>query len=398
MKIRAIETYKVVLPFRFSFGHSLASRSSSTNLLVKVILDDGTYGVGESVPRDYVTGENVDTAESKVRLNYAPRILAQNLDMEKSEDVKDYLKKEFYEHKLHRNAEGASWCAFEMAVLDACAQAIKAPLTQLLGSVTTKAIRYGGVVPFSNKKALLVLLLFYKLYGFETVKIKVGKNLEDDIACVRLTRQIMGPKAIIRLDANCAWTVSETIKANKALAPFNIASIEQPIMANDFHGLKELQSYLDVELIVDESLCTIEQAEYLALHKLCSGFNVRISKVGGLLPALEITEIAINNGIKVHLGAQVGESGILSSAARLFAALHAPFSNYEGSANKFLLAQDITHEDLTWKKGGYGDFSYCKQIYGLGVSLIENRLTKLSVDKGLIQQQIIPNKILSEIS
>ena len=50
MNIKAIETFSVTLPFRFAFGHNLAARAESTNLFVRVTLDDGTQGYGEGVP------------------------------------------------------------------------------------------------------------------------------------------------------------------------------------------------------------------------------------------------------------------------------------------------------------------------------------------------------------
>ncbi len=67
MKIISIKAFAIKLPFRFSFGHSLASRNSSLNVVVKVDLEDEStgrrvVGWGESVTRDYVTGETTEGA------------------------------------------------------------------------------------------------------------------------------------------------------------------------------------------------------------------------------------------------------------------------------------------------------------------------------------------------
>ncbi len=64
IKIADIHVSTVVLPFRFAFKHSLASRSFSTNVIVRVTLEDTltgatVFGLGESVPRKYVTGGNL---------------------------------------------------------------------------------------------------------------------------------------------------------------------------------------------------------------------------------------------------------------------------------------------------------------------------------------------------
>ena len=64
-RVMRIEVLTARLPFRFSFGHALAARRESTNVYVKLTLDDGTIGFGEGVPREYVTGETVESAVAR---------------------------------------------------------------------------------------------------------------------------------------------------------------------------------------------------------------------------------------------------------------------------------------------------------------------------------------------
>ncbi|MBX9568754.1 MAG: dipeptide epimerase [Candidatus Obscuribacterales bacterium] len=371
MKIRSLETFKITLPFRFSFGHSLASRSESQNLLVKITLDNGITGWGEGVPRDYVTGETIDNAEENVLLRYSPEIIGLRLD-NPFELIKN-LKSAFERLGLRKTANGASWCAVELAIMDAASKLVSKPVYALLGEQKQKSIRYGGVVPFGKKKALNAVLWFYKLYGFQTVKIKVGaEDLQEDVEKLRIARSVMGDKCILRVDANCAWTVEQTMRASELFKPFNISSIEQPLPADDWDGLQKLSKEISEDILVDESLCTLEQAEQLAKDKICNAFNIRISKAGGLLAAQEMVEIAKANGLRIHLGAQVGESAILSAAARHFASTYDPFENYEGSANGFLLKKDICKENLTAGLGGQGSFSYARKNFGLGINVQDN--------------------------
>jgi L-alanine-DL-glutamate epimerase-like enolase superfamily enzyme len=70
-----IDVLTVELPFRFSFGHALAERSSSTNVLVRLALADGSVGWGEGVPREYVTGETVDGATAALAERRGPALL-----------------------------------------------------------------------------------------------------------------------------------------------------------------------------------------------------------------------------------------------------------------------------------------------------------------------------------
>lgn len=368
MKIASIETFKVDLPFRFSFKHSLASRAHSENLIARVTTDEGVTGYGECVPRDYVTGEHLEQAAANIHRLYKPHLLG--MDLSDATMAYTLLSRHFDDLHIGEKLQGASWCALELAILDALARSHRAYCLDILGKRTQQRIRYGGVVPFGGKQALTAVLWFYKLYGFETVKIKVGTDLAEDTARVRLARQIMGPKAVIRVDANCAWTGSQTVAAAEAFRPYTVASIEQPVKADDYQGLRQIADNIGDEIVVDESLCTVDQAQRLADERLCGAFNIRLSKVGGFNGASRMVSIAKRANLRCHLGAQVGETGILSAAARAFGMLNDRFENYEGSANSFLLKRDITRENLTASPGGWGDLSYaCRQHIGWGLTV-----------------------------
>lgn len=377
MKIVAIDTFKVLLPFRFSFKHSLAARAESENLIVRVKTDNGITGYGEAVPRDYVTGEHIEQASSNIHRLYKSQLLGLQLD----DPLACYgqLNQLFDQLAIGTKLQGASWSAVELAVLDALGQAQGKFTLDVLGSRKQERIRYGGVVPFGSKKGLQAILWFYKLLGFETVKIKVGTGLADDLFKVQMARKIMGPDAIVRVDANCAWTAAQTIEAANAFRPYKIASIEQPVPADDYAGLKQIVSSIEDEIVVDESLCTVEQAERLAAEKLCRAFNIRLSKVGGFCGASRMVAIAKRANLRCHLGAQVGETGILSAAARAFAMLNDKFENYEGSANFFLLKRDITREGLNAGLGGWGDLTYAsRKTSGWGLTVDTSTLVPAS--------------------
>jgi muconate cycloisomerase len=376
MKIKAIETFSVKLPFRFAFGHSLATRCDSTNLIVRVTLEDGTQGHGEGIPRQYVTGEVIEQAERTVQNEYVQRFIG--LEIDDLQLLKRVLQANFYDLKLHKQPNGASWCALELAILDAACQAHQIHASQALAPVISPRIRYGGVIPFGGKRAVTGMLAAYKLLGFATVKIKVGKDLDEDLQAVALARRIMGDAVTLRVDANCAWNLESTLRAAEAFRPYRVASYEQPVPADRLDWLQRITNALPEQVLADESLCTIEQAQHLAAQRICSAFNVRISKVGGLLAAGEIVAIAAQHGIACHLGAQVGESGILSAAARVFAACNKPFANYEGSMNRVLLKRDVVSENLTVGWGGYADLGYARsQRFGFGFSISAGTLESL---------------------
>src|SRR5437763_3057703 len=111
MNIDAIDAFTINLPFRFAFKHSLAERSSSTNLFVRVTLNDGTVGYGESIPRDYVTGETIDGAREDVTKRFAPQFIG--ADVSDPSAIVSMLKEKFRELGLESEQRGAAWCALE---------------------------------------------------------------------------------------------------------------------------------------------------------------------------------------------------------------------------------------------------------------------------------------------
>lgn len=387
IRISDIQVSTVLLPFRFAFKHSLASRSFSNNVIVRVTLENTTtgatvFGLGESVPREYVTGETCQSAIEEISGNFAPAFLNQNLADEKKpvDSVSRLIDQVAASLNVYGRRVGASFCALELALLDAAAKIEGVSLCKWLaaknGRNAADFINYGGVIPFGKRNTLAALLYFYKFYGYKTVKLKVGDDPELDLFTVRKARELLGNSIVLRVDANCAWDFDHTVEFANRVQAFNIASIEQPVPFDRLDELVELTKVLKPEIVVDESLCTVQEAENLAATRACGGFNIRISKVGGLMAAQKIIDIAQRHGINVHLGAQVGESGILTAAGRALACANLPFANYEGAANFFLLKEDLTKENMT---AGFGGKGKMPNGHGIGVTANESNLTRFEI-------------------
>jgi L-Ala-D/L-Glu epimerase len=379
MRITALNFLAVRLPFRFAFKHSLAERSFSHNIIARAVIESGgkTYvGIGEGVPRDYVTGETVEEGLYKLRTRYANYFVGKTIESKR--ELLEAIDRGFENAGLESSAGGAAWCALELAILDSFSKSTGTQLTEILGGAkrafVEHGITYGGVIPFGGERTVRTLLWLYKLAGFQTVKLKVGRDFDTELKKIGLARKILGPAAKLRIDPNCAWNCEETIRFAELSRKYGLSSIEQPVPADDWQGLKEITDSIPEQVVADESLCTLLQAKNLAKDGICSGFNIRLSKVGGMLPALKIAEIAHRHGIACHLGAQVGESGILSAAGRTFAAISGPFENYEGSANAFLLKTDLTRENLTFGMRGVGRLLTAP---GLGVTVLPERLQQV---------------------
>jgi L-fuconate dehydratase len=72
--------------------------------------------------------------------------------------------------------------------------------------------------------------------GFGQIKLKVGANVDDDVRRLALAREAVGPDVAIAVDANQRWEVDEAITWMAALAPFDVAWIEEPTNPDDILG------------------------------------------------------------------------------------------------------------------------------------------------------------------
>ena len=72
--------------------------------------------------------------------------------------------------------------------------------------------------------------------GFTQIKLKVGDNLEDDCRRLKIARDVVGPDIAIAVDANQRWDVAQAIDWVKALAPYDVAWVEEPTSPDDILG------------------------------------------------------------------------------------------------------------------------------------------------------------------
>jgi L-Ala-D/L-Glu epimerase len=203
------------------------------------------------------------------------------------------------------------------------------------------------------------------------VKVKVSGD--DDVKRVRIVRETMGPDVSIRIDANAAWNFDQAVSTIRALKPFGVVSVEQPLQRSTLAETAMLRRLVSVPLMADESLVTMRDAEKLIEAKAFDFFNIRISKCGGLARSQRLAKLAAQNGVGLQVGSQVGEIAILSAAGRHLAASVDTIEFVEGSYGTMLLAEDVTNDPVRF---GYRGEAPVFRGLGSGITVLEDRLRK----------------------
>jgi L-alanine-DL-glutamate epimerase-like enolase superfamily enzyme len=241
-------------------------------------------------------------------------------------------------HFLHHLIPGQHFltAALDIAGWDLFAQMRRQPLHQLLGlkwenvPVCDYTI---GLDSIDNMAAKL------KAHPWPIYKIKTGRP--DDIDMIRELRKHTG--APFRLDANEGWTFEETRDLLPELQLLGVTLVEQPLRKEEYEAMKELKATSPIPLYADESCRTEDEVKKCAgsFH----GINIKLTKCGGITPALRMIKEARELGLKVMMGS-MNESTVGSAAI----ANMMPLLDEVDADGPLLLKQDIA-EGLTYDQG-----------------------------------------------
>lgn len=168
-------------------------------------------------------------------------------------------------------APAAARCALETALLDAHARLRGRPLwwtlrARLAGSTPVPPllpVAHLIDAPEADRAARLAGLACAG--GARTVKLKVGRGLEQDVALVTAVRAAVGSAVQIRIDANRAWTVEQARETLAALRPHRLELVEEAV---PWELLTELDD-LGLALALDESLLAADAESRLARDAAC---------------------------------------------------------------------------------------------------------------------------------
>lgn len=185
-------------------------------------------------------------------------------------------------------------------------------------------------------------------------KIKLGTK--EDIKIVTELRK--HTNAIFRIDANCGWTVEETIKNAQALRELGVEFLEQPLKADDWDGHKEVYQKSVLPVIADES-CQVE-SDVAKCYNHFHGINVKLVKCGGLTPSRRMLVHAKELSMKTMVGCMTESSVGISAIAHVL-----PLLDYVDMDGALLLSQDIANGVII--ENGVVQYS---NLNGTGVSLI----------------------------
>ncbi|MBB5173883.1 o-succinylbenzoate synthase [Texcoconibacillus texcoconensis] len=297
MKINEINLYKVKMRMKNPFTTSFGTEHDRLFLLVEVIDEKGQSGWGECVTseRPLYIEEFTESSWLMLKKFLIPSLLRK--DIEHPDELQAFFRPYKRNHLAKSALEGAVW--------DLYAKRQGVSLTEALGGVKSE-IDVGVSLGIEDDIDQLLANIQGKVdEGYKRIKVKIKPGKD-----VRVLEQIREefPDIPLMADANSAYTL-EDVETLKAMDPFNLMMIEQPLAAGDLIDHAKLQKELKTPICLDESIHSYEDVRKAI--ELDSGriINLKIGRVGGLTQAKKIHDLCEQANVPMWCGGML-ESGV----------------------------------------------------------------------------------------
>ncbi len=356
MKIKSVKTWQADLVNTKPYTIAFKTVDEVLNAFVEITLDNGVTGLGAGSPSEYVTGEYLDSTMEVLQ--------EKNLQYLVGRDITEINQLIFETLQKHYPKNPAVCAAIDIALHDAFTKFLGVPLVKYLGQ-KVKSLPTSNTIGIKNVEETLKEAQEYGERGFKVLKVKLGKDLAEDIERVVKLREKFGKKFVIRIDANQGYTTAQTVEFYEKTKHLDVELIEQPLPAKAVADLKKLPDHVRKIVAADESLLSPKDALELIKPPRAAGiFNIKLMKCGGIANALKIADIGYQEGIDLFWGCN--DESIVSITAALhasFACANTKYIDLDGSLD---LGKDIVTGGFILKDG----VMTCSDEPGLGVKKI----------------------------
>lgn len=274
----------------------------------------------------------------------------------------------------HVNATSPAIGAIEMACWDIVGKLAGLPLATLFGGPVRDRVEYFYYLGRRPPQEMEADAAEGAKAGFRTFYLKAGSDdPADDLARVEAVRSGAGPEALIRVDANEAWSPAAAIRILGELERFGIELAEQPTSGRNLTELAYVRSRIGMPLLANEASWTRSDQLDVIRHGAADVLSVDNQMDGGLLNLKRSAGIAEAAGLPV-LKHSLGELGIaMYAAAHVMAAT--PNFLYANQSYASFLTDDV----IAGVPGALPYADGCLELPtgpGIGVTLDPDKVAK----------------------
>ena len=360
MKLVRITVYQATLPldrpYWLSGGRLKVEVLDAT--FVKLETDEGLTGWGEGTPwsHTYVSahGPGIRAGLETMALFVLGLDPRRVLDIERAMDIA-------LPGHLYTKAP------VDMACWDIAGQAAGLPIADMMGGGSRTPLPIVSSMGARTVEETRTELARYRDRGYVVHSVKVGGNMERDIARIRDVEAHRSPKERILYDVNRAWSRQQALRVMQATACLGVMFEQPGETLDDIAAIRGLHS---APVSLDECLVTLQDAARAARDGLAEVFGIKINRVGGLTKAARMRDIALGHGIDMYVMATGGS--VLADTEALHLAATVPGHSLLG----IWACQDMLATEIAGGRGPRAKDGHLRlgEQSGLGVHPDESAL------------------------
>jgi len=309
LKITGFRLGMLSVPLNTPFKTALRVVEEIKDVVVVLETDCGHRGFGSAPATAVITGETHGSIIAAIETIIMPGIIGEKIAN--------------LNHIVHliQNAivgNNSAKAAVEIALYDLFAQSYNKPLYAILGGGDPQ-LSTDITISVDYIDKMVADCIAATEQGFETLKIKVGKDVNLDIERITAIYAAVNDKALLRLDANQGWTPKQTVSALRKLEDNGVVLefVEQPIRADDLLGMKYVTERVATPVMADESSFGPKEVIELINMRAADIINIKLMKTGGISNAIKIADIAETYGVECMIGCMLETPISVTAAAHL---------------------------------------------------------------------------------
>lgn len=315
MKITAIKAWQVDLPLRegrysWSNGNFVEVFDST---VVAVETDEGITGWAECCPLGsaylpaYAKGVRAGLAE------IGPKVIG--MDPTRLDVLNRFMDSVLRGHPYVK-------APIDIACWDILGKATGLPVHTLLGGAAQDEVALYRAISQLPPAEMARNIAGYREEGYTKFQLKVGSDADDDIARIRLCRDMLQPRDILVADANTGWTMHEALRVAGAVRDVDVY-IEQPCPT--YAECLSVRERTALPYILDEVIDGASTLLRGIADRAMDVINLKISKVGGLTRARLMRDVCVGAGIPMTIEDTWGGDIVTAAIAHLARSTPAEF-------------------------------------------------------------------------
>jgi len=277
---------------------------------VRVTSNTGLFGWGEVCPLG-TTYLPAHAAGARAALKLiAPALIG--LDPTNLAAINDAMDASLLGHAYAKSA-------IDVACWDLTGKAWGVGVVDMLGGIRQTKFPLYFAVPFGSPEEMAEYVNARRAEGIHRFQLKLGGNPTLDAKRAKTVIDSTEDEDIIIGDANCGWRLNDAIVAARSMEELPRFYFEQPCPTME--ECIEVRRHTKLPMIYDEIVSDIPALIRAVREGGAGGFNLKISKVGGLTKAKQMRDVCEALGLQITVEDTWGGDIVTATSAHVAASV-----------------------------------------------------------------------------